>query len=234
MKHRLLTTTLALFATAHAASAAVAEWDFDGLSVAPTKNVTIATPVENNTFGAGVTISDFTLNASDRGNAFQRDRAEQAVWDNGPPTMAFTVTIDDTVTVDLTQLDFTYGFQDSTPAGNKLTPEYSLAFSQGSGTNASGSLPTRAAGDDAYEESTIVSSDLSGLTGLTNTSVTFTWTLTSAIDEGRNFDLQGPSDPSRAHFMDDVTLHGVPEPSATGLIISAGVALLLFRRRVRS
>jgi hypothetical protein len=222
--YRCTGLAIGIFLFANVASAQlIAEWDFDGLS-SGVSDQTISSPVETNTFGSGVTIGNFTLNASSMSSAFQRDRAEQGVR-SGTSSMEFTITIDDTVTIDLTQLDFTWGFLNDT-APNGITPDYVLTFSQGSGTNASGALPTFNSVD---EQSTVVSSTLSGLTGLSDTSVTFTWTFGSA--EFRNYGLSDPSGTNRAHFLDDITLTGVPEPSTTALLAVGLLAMLGFRRQ---
>ncbi|WP_435893617.1 PEP-CTERM sorting domain-containing protein [Oceaniferula spumae] len=217
--------SISLFA-AGSASAATVVWDFNtfnGVSaVGPTTGSITAAP-DFNDFGSGVTITGFTLAANAGQNAFRANEAQTGVREPNP-SASITVTIDNTVSVDLSTLAFTYGFDNNT-GNNALTPQYSLSFSQGSGTNASGSLPTSTSA--SYIESTAVTSTLSGLTGLTNTAVTFTWTFDSAED--RNNDLD------RRHFMDDITLTGtvtaIPEPSSSALLGLGMTALLLRRRR---
>lgn len=209
MKSRLL---LPLLFLPNLASAATVVFDFDDANGI----------VDSNDFGTGVTVSNVTL-VSGGGTAFQNSRAEMGARSTPVVTASFTITINSAVTVDLSTLSFVHGF-DNNFGTNTLTPNYSLTFSQGSGTNTVGSLPTSTSTD--YEQSASVTSLLSGLTGLNDTSVTFTWTFSNTEGRANGVGL-------RSHFLDNIVLTGtavVPEPTAA-LLGGIGMLTLLRRRR---
>lgn len=157
--------------------------------------------VDFNDFGKGVVVSDWFFDVDGGSSAYQNGRAEAGMRDDGAaptphPVMGFSVTIPADVTVDLTSLAFDHGFNE-TFHPNAKTPEWSLVISTGSASPDNGSLPTLTAAGYVSEDETLA---LSGLTGLTDTTVTFEFTFT--IAEGGNNSL------SRAHTMDDVVLTG--------------------------
>ncbi|MCP5545910.1 MAG: PEP-CTERM sorting domain-containing protein [Akkermansiaceae bacterium] len=179
--------------------------------------------VSSNDFGLGVSASDVVLAGGDglTNIEIQNDQAELS--DRNPDhTLAFTVIVPAGVTVDLTGLDFLYGYsEDFHP--NTITPSWNLTISSGSASALTGSVGAITALGDVTQTENLT---LSGLTGLTNTSVTFTFNFSSA--ENRHAGL------NRAHTMDNIVLTGtasaVPEPS-TALIGGIGLLALLRRRR---
>ncbi|MGJ8641547.1 MAG: sulfatase-like hydrolase/transferase [Opitutaceae bacterium] len=171
--------------------------------------------VDTNDFGLGVTAGDWTFDVDDGGSGFQSGRAEVGVrTDGGSPTpypiMRFDVTIPAGVTVDLTGLSFDHGFNEVSHV-NGITPYWELAISTGSAspnTNTLGTGTVDVAGHFAQSESL----NLSGLTGLTDTTVTFEFTFRT--DENRNNDLD------RAHTVDNVVLLGTVESFTPVPVIS--------------
>ena len=150
--------------------------------------------VDSNTIGSGVSAGDVILSSAG-GTAFQNTRAEVAVRVPNP-TATFTVTIPSGTTADFSSLSFVHGFNE-TSNPNPLTPAWTLSISTGAGAPNTNSLATiNSAGFYSQNESIT----LSGLTGLTDTTVTFTFTFSSAENRGNNL--------ARAHTIDDLTLTG--------------------------
>lgn len=148
--------------------------------------------VDSNTIDAGLSAGDVGLVSGDR--AFQNGRAEMSV---GPSSAAsWSVSVPAGTTLDLTGLSFDYGFNE-TKHPNPLTPGWTLAITTGSGTPSGNSLPTVTGIGFTSQPETIT---LNGLTGLTDTTVTFTLTFSTA--EGRANTLD------RAHTIDNLTLTG--------------------------
>jgi len=218
MKKILAATAAAALGFAATAPAATIVYNFDDADGV----------VDSNDFGLGVTAGDWIFDVDAGGSAFQNGRAEAGVRVDGAaptpyPIMKFSVAIPAGVTVDLTSLDFQHGFNE-TFHPNAITPYWELSITTGSATPDTGSLgagTVNAAGFFSQDESVA----LSGLTGLTDTTVTFEFTFKT--DEGRGNSL------ARAHTMDNVVLTGtaVPEPSALLLGLLAGLGLVARRRR---
>ena len=185
--------------------------------------------VDTNTFGAGVTVSDWTTvsgggfdfnGSSHSGPTDGMARGGARNDANGPFTMSFTVTIDAATTVDLTSLAWENGADWN---GVSWTPLWDLAITAGAATPSSGgfdSVQEITGGGFAFENEAV---SLTGLTGLTNTSVTFTWDLTQQ-DRANSVAII-------ANTMDDVVLTGsvVPEPGSLALLALGG--LMIARRR---
>lgn len=189
--------------------------------------------VDSNDFGSGVTVSDWMITHDASGSSDFLGSSHGGPTDGmarggarksaiGGLFMSFTVTIDAATTVDLSNLAWDNGMDTN---GATMTPLWSLAIDNGgSATPASGfNADITAAG--FFEENKATA--LSSLTGLNDTTVTFTFDLTQ--EERQNSVTQ------IAHTMDNVVLTGsvsaVPEPSSTALLGLGGLALILRRRK---
>ena len=166
------------------------------------------------------------------GNAglqFLNGRVETHIRRDAPQFNEFSVTIPDGVVVDLTQLDFEFGWDEAFHP-NTVTPQWLLTvLPTGTGTPNSGALPTITAGGLFGQDESVW---LDGLTGLTNTTVTFQFELSDLPAENREH-------PNRRFTFDDVTLtlevpgaDVIPEP-ATLSLLGLGALLALRRRRRR-
>lgn len=180
--------------------------------------------VDSNDFGIGVTAGDIVTGS--QGGIFET-RWHRRLLDSSVETMAFTITIDSGVTVNLTGLSFIDGI-DSGTGTNDTFSQWDLSItSGGSATPASGtrSLTTGTAGVTSGSNNL----SLSGLTGLTDTTVTFTFT----VNYGVTSDFSGSGNNNNRHaFLDDVTLTGsvVPEPGSLALL-GLGSLMIAARRR---
>jgi arylsulfatase A-like enzyme len=187
--------------------------------------------VDANTFGLDVSAGDWTFDVDEGESAFQFGRAEAGVRTDGDdptpyPVMRFDVTIPAGVSVDLTDLSFDHGFNDTHV--NDITPYWELSISTGSASPSTNSLGTGTVDGDGYFVQTELLS-LSGLNDLTDTTVTFEFTFRT--EEDRKNDLD------RAHTMDNVVLLGtveeiVPVPvisdfSADAIVVDAGESVIL-------
>lgn len=227
-KTKLLTASA--FLTASFANASTIVFDFeDAGKITGTGAATEYSGPDSNDFGLGVTTSAFTLTDGGANGDFLgvvggagTTKAHVATRDPNN-SMSFSLVIPNGVTVDLTNLSFQDGFNE-TFHPNSLTPTWSLAISTGSASPSSGGLGAGTVNATGFfsQDETLT---LSGLTGLTDTTVTFTWT----YDSDRSNSL------ARAHTIDNVTLTGtavaVPEPSSSVLIGLGGLALILRRRK---
>jgi hypothetical protein len=224
MKKILTSAVSAAFAIGFAATASAATivYDFnsnDGV-------------VASNDFGSGVTVSDWTI-VSGGGSDFNASTWDALVADGmargaarkasqGGITMSFTVTIDASTTIDLTGVTWENGMDTN---GATMTPLWSLAITgeAGTATPASGTNANITA-SGFYGENKAAA--LSNLTGLTDTTVTFTWDMTQ--------EQRANSVNIIANTMDDVVLTGtvVPEPSSAALLLGlVGLGFLARRRR---
>ena len=227
-------------ASAMSVSAATLVYNFTGDSIQPgtggSSTGAKSSAVTSNSFGAGVTVSDFNLNAEARETAIINTHGFVAegsggngmhgfqTFNNGGSTFSFTITVDATHELNLTSLDFLYGVFDDAAGSQSGDASYTLSSNLGGiSTNASNSL--------TMNSGSLVSSDYSAtlgaaLSGLRNTSVTFSWT----FDTVNNYNS---GNPDRGHVMDNIVLTGtvtpVPEPS---VVVLAGLGgLVLIRRR---
>ena len=207
----------ALLVSGISLEAATIMYDFDGGSASSSSN----------DFGAGVTADNVVLG----GNGFEsitmelnENRAQRKLRDPATTTLAITINISDSVVVDLTDLSFVDGI-DSGTGSNTSYSQWDLAISTGSASPATGTRNIFGSGLTSSTNSL----SLSGLTGLTDTSVTFTWT----VNYGTTSDFSGGGNNNIRHaFLDDITFTGsvVPEPASI-VLSSLGVLLLLRRRR---
>lgn len=220
------TTRLACIAgfalTASMANAATIIYNFEqsGLTGYTLGSTTLSAAAASNDFGAGVTASlhQFSMSNTTRHIGYVGGQARATLITNVDNPHTFTVTIDDTVTVDLTGLSFKSGavFADHS---------WTLSISQGSADKLSGSYTGNGSGTANNFTTVTDTLTLSGLTGLTDTSVTFT--LIDTTDSNNNTT-------NFFSYFDDITITGtaspIPEPSAA-LLGGLGLLALLRRRR---
>jgi hypothetical protein len=237
MKKKTITkTTLSLaaavgtLALATSANAATILYDFTGETNGTTDKSSDAT---TNDFGSGVTASAITTASS---FAYFNEETTRTELRNGTPgVFTFTITIDDTVSVDLTGLSFLDGI-DSGAGSNDLFHGWELAISNSGSANIQDVDRFWDNGVDSNPSSNSNNLTLSGLTGLTDTTVTFTLTsnLATGYDSGTDT-YSGGGSGARHTILDDITLTGaiapVPEPSTTALLGLGGLALLRRRRK---
>lgn len=179
--------------------------------------------------GDGVTAGDIdtTEGGINSTAGVDEQRWQRKLGDEGTATMSFEVTIPSSVTLDLTELSFVDGI-DSGQGTNDTFSQWDLSITTGSGTPDSGTRSLTTGSSGVTSGSNTVA--LSGLTGLTDTSVTFTWTVNYGTVDGDP--PTGGNNNNRHAFLDDVTLTGtvIPEPSAA-LLGALGLLALLRRRR---
>jgi hypothetical protein len=227
-----LIAILGLALTTGFAHSATIVYNFDSASAA----------VTSNDFGSGVAGSDVTVAGADAvigaspdsgwNGAYDTNSAHLGLGrgpDGGPGTLVWDVAIPFGVTIDLTTLGFDFDHRSNNGSGSVLRQDWTLSISTGSGTPTTNSNAAIAAGIGAI--STPENITLSGLTGLTNETVTFT----IAFDSGVNGELTGGNAVNRRTVIDNIVLTGaiaaVPEPSTTALLGLGGLALILRRRK---
>lgn len=209
----LLLPVIALCMTAASSQAATIVYGFD-TAIAFGATLGAGSVVTTNDFsGDGVTVSNWTASSPAReiGVADGQVRAKKSE-DND--THQFTITLPSTTTIDFTTLFFNYG-----NVGGDTAPADILVSSDVVGGTFTNNPATHAAGPFSGS----VTMDLTGFTGLTNRTVTFTL-VDRAQGNNKNTTLYT--------FMDNVTLTGtvIPEPS-TALLSGLGMLVLLRRRR---
>ena len=216
MMSRLPLTIAALFlgAVPISSHAATILFDFSGGDIAFGANLGVGSAVTTNDFsGSGVTVSNWTAASPSReiGIAGGQVRAKKS---GDIDTHQFTITIPDSVTIELTSISFDYGNfgPDTSPAN----------FLVSSDVNGEGYTNNPATHDPGTFSGNVVMG-LSGFTGLTDRTITFIFEDSA---DGNN------SSESMYTFIDNVTLTGtvIPEPSAA-LLGCFGSLLLLRRRR---
>jgi hypothetical protein len=193
------------------------------------------TNADENTF-AGVTVGDFTMTDRDNTESYSRfvnlggSSVEAALADAGSSlTASFTVTIDDTVTVDLSNITFDTSFLSTLTTST----DFDWAFSTvvGGTTNNATTGGFTHNGETNYQSPVGASGDvaLTGLTGLTDTTVTFTWVLNGSKNNLFSKLAMG---------LDDIVLTGtsttIPEPATIGMLGLGAIITLLIRRHLRS
>lgn len=215
MKTAILTAILASLAAA-VATAETIVYDFDGGTPAA---------VTSNSFPAGVVAHDTVIplgSSGDNGNDGTYSTA-LAKWtpstnvkarvsprgNAGTEKLSFSVDIPAGVAVDFTAIDFEFGFNEN--SGGPLIPNWDLTISTGSATPSFGGLSGHNGTGWYVNDPNPTSVTLSGLTGLTDTTVTFEWIFTT--DAGNNHGVF-----FRSFTLDDITLTGtvgIPAPKIT-------------------
>jgi len=183
-------------------------YNFTGITTA-WDNTTKTASVSTNTFSHSVTGSVYTLSTtSGRGNAIIDGQTKAMCHYDGNETHRFTITIpalSSGTYVSLTNLSFRFDTRsyDQPPPFTSYPAKWTLALSQGSASKTIGTPTTK-----TWTTESIV---LSGLTGLNNTSVTFTIT-----------DMSGGNNKNTTYWtgFDDVKVLGEVVSPPVGMCIS--------------
>jgi hypothetical protein len=201
-----------------------------------TSNIVYAAP-DVNAFGSWVTAGDLELYDGTLATDYGRftdlggGSVEAAVNDRGGSSpISFTLTIDDTVAVNLTNITFDTSYR-VTLTGDS-TVNWAFRTIVGGVTNnvTSGTEWTHNGGTD-YQSPATASGNmaLTGLTGLTDTTVTFVWEMTgSRVNTFENATLG----------LDDIVLNGTVSSLAIsvddfgGAVVSDGTRMALSWRTV--
>jgi arylsulfatase A-like enzyme len=191
------------------ATAEVIEYNFETPgNISGTTSDLVYTAPDVNTFGAGITVSHLELSdnntaSSDYGRFkdLGGGSVEAAVNDRSGNTISFTVTVDETVTVDLSSINFDTSFF-FTLTGDSIVGWDFYTVAGDTTNNVISSSGWTHDGDENYQSPGGVASGdiaLTGLTGLTDTPVTFVWNL----DSSRNNVFE-----KAAMGLDDIVLTG--------------------------
>ncbi len=220
-RRMLLATVITGAMALSAADAATIVYSFTGA------NETERATVTSNGFSSvGVTAGDMDSPSGNTsfGSFSGSQRFEHRLKGSTADT-TFTITIPASTIIDLTGLSFLGGI-DSTTGSNDIFGQWELAISTGSASTNKWNDTVAGTGTSFNTYSTA----LSGLTGLTDTTVTFTFTTVLGTNAGDP--PTGGNNNNRYITMDDITLTGsvIPEPSSA-LLLGLGFLALLRRRR---
>ncbi len=159
--------------------------------------------VSSNTFSGGVTAS---VMESPSGNTsfgdFSGNQRFEHRLKGSTATTTFTITIPPGVVVDLTQLDFEGGMESNT-GSNDIYAQWELGLSAGSASQTTWNDTIACPPHTSFND---FSATLSGLTGLTDTNVTFTFTTVLGTNEGPP--PSGGNNNNRYITMDDIKITG--------------------------
>ncbi|MGD7651613.1 MAG: PEP-CTERM sorting domain-containing protein [Verrucomicrobiales bacterium] len=229
-KTNLLLLTISLL-TAGAASAATISYTFDTPdNISGTGAEQVYSAPDANDFGVGVSVGDFTITEANDADfsrfvAIGGGSVEATVQDRaGSETLSFTLTIDETVLVDLTSISFDTAYRVTLTGDSTLDWGFSTILGLNAADNETSGQLLHDGGTDYQSASSGVVA-LSGLTNLTNTTVTFEWEY-----DGSRSNLFSRT----AMGLDDIVLTGtvspIPEPSSYALV-AGGLLVSVMRRR---
>ncbi|MFC5051825.1 PEP-CTERM sorting domain-containing protein [Rubritalea spongiae] len=186
----------------------------------------VYTAPDVNEFGAGITFSDFTMTEESAAHVSRiADIGPGSVSAAGvdranPLSFEFTVTILSSASVTFDQVSFDTLYRSS----NNITGDVNWTFETVVGSDPAANVKSGTMSlvgqSTKVENSGLI--DLSGLDNLSDTTVTFRWTLDGAWSNTWNNKRMG---------MDNITISSVPEPSSTALLGLGGIAMILRRRR---
>jgi hypothetical protein len=187
-----------------------------------------AVVTNNELSGSGVTAND---SVASLGSGFSTDRWRRAMSPDAARTLSLTVDIGATP-IDFTALDFVDGIDSNNGSNQTYSVINLMATTTGSETPVLSQdtfTHTLVGGGDTSNGNSVT---LSGLTNLTNVSVTFEF----EVLYGTGVNGTGGSNNNRFAIIDDVQITGnvaqaVPEPTTTALLGLGGLALILRRRR---
>lgn len=216
----LFSTAAACLILASSAKAATIVYDFTGGSAAATTNDFLADGV---TAGSVSTTGSGSNTAAGTSATFER--LQRKLFDQESAIFTIMLTIGSTA-IDLASLSFVDGI-DSNQGTNNTFSQWDVTISTGSANPSSvtNSLTTGSTGE-TFKSNVLA---LSGLTGLSDTTVTFTFTANYGVTS--DFSGSGNNN-NRFAYIDDLTFTGsvIPEPT-TALLGSLGLLFLLRRRR---
>lgn len=229
---------ISVFAAALVHADTLSEYDFEGFTAGTNSSTgaVVTTAYSNFTFGAGLEAgrvqyqsANLTGNPADYywqgwdGNMMrtrQQPGAGASTVDGAVTLNSyFSITYTPGGTVSLDSFDFEAAVR-SDLSLVPMTANFTLRSSLTGNTNLGGGV---ASGRVELGEHTGFSVDLSGFAELQNFSSPITFTL--------YVDNAGAGTTRREVFVDNITLHGVPEPGSMALLGIGGAALFLFRFR---
>jgi arylsulfatase A-like enzyme len=213
MPHELLRISvvlICLFAVFMSAQAETIEYTFeDATKITGAMSDIVYSAPDVNSFGEGIVVSDLelsdnTTSVTDYGRIedIGGGSVEAAVNDRNENTISFIMTIDETVIVDLTHIVFDTSFYFYNTGTSSVGWDFQTVVSGGVSNVTSSAGWTHDGATNYQSPGGAASGDiaLAGLTGLTDTTVTFVWTL----DSSRNNTFA-----RAAMGLDDVVLTGV-------------------------
>jgi hypothetical protein len=182
-------------------------------SVSGTTNEIVYTAPDVNTFGDGVTASDLVLSDSDDPDAYYgRIEAlgggslEAAVSDRSAAnTIEFTLNISDEVIVELSHISFDTSYFTSATGTSIMDWTFETIVGATTSNTSTGGFSHDGGTDYQSPESASGDIDLTGLSDLTDSSVTFRWTLNG--NKNHNFE-------TRSMGLDNIVLTGTIETQA--------------------
>ncbi|MGJ8677040.1 MAG: PEP-CTERM sorting domain-containing protein [Akkermansiaceae bacterium] len=185
---------------------------------------------DSNNFGAGVSVSAFYMDNRDAEYSRFTDTGGGSVAasvGSGATDllMSFTISIDSTVSLDLTSIVFDSSGVWARNGAATMFVDFHTTVGAVQGSTSTFDWSNSGVPDYQEDPNNSNSVDLSSLTNLTNTSVTFTWEL--GTNKNNTF-------ANISQSLDDITLTGivtpVPEPTSFALL-GLGLTGLLARRR---
>lgn len=188
------------------------------------------TATSNGLSGDGVTAGNVTLGGGMEIGSTQIDELDVASFKLGATgNLVFTITIPSTVTIDITNIAFAFDYESNNGSGSDYYAKWDLSLSQGSASKTTGSVGPYTPGVKVITSAEDFT--LNGLTGLSDTTVTFTL----AGDNGVNTSYTNGNANDRRTIFDDIVITAnvatpVPEPSIA-LLCALGVLVIMRRKR---